>query len=182
MHELVGGFANAVQLRQPCGRDRVGERGQVAANEDHIDAHSRVTDGVNLTLHEDPVRGVFCVWPEICHDQNIRFGISYFEGDELSIAFRRWTRETYLAFPEAARVLGGDPSQLVDTGAPIEPPPSPRPDRATAREHWAFPKTGGHVLLIYGGSQGSLAINSAVGEWLAARQRRVKAAANGESE
>src|SRR5437764_14041460 len=92
MHELVAGFANAVQLRQPCGRDRVGERGQVAANEDHIDAHSRVTDGVNLTLHEDPVRGVFCVWPEICHDQNIRFGISYFEGDELSIAFRRWTR------------------------------------------------------------------------------------------
>jgi len=83
-------------------------------------------------------------------------------------AFRRWTRETYLAFPEAARVLGGDPSQLIDTGAPIEPPPSPRPDRRDARLKWGFPAEQGRVLLIYGGSQGSRAINLVVAEWVRA--------------
>jgi len=81
-------------------------------------------------------------------------------------AFRRWTRETYLAFPEAARVLGGDPAQLVDTGAPIEPPPSPRPDRAAARTAWGFHPTAGRVLLMYGGSQGSLAMNRVVADWV----------------
>lgn len=81
-------------------------------------------------------------------------------------AFRRWTRETYLAFPEAARVLGGDPSQLIDTGAPIEPPPNPRPDRRAARERWGFPPEQGRVLLIYGGSQGSRAMNLVVADWV----------------
>ncbi|MEO8561984.1 MAG: UDP-N-acetylglucosamine--N-acetylmuramyl-(pentapeptide) pyrophosphoryl-undecaprenol N-acetylglucosamine transferase [bacterium] len=81
-------------------------------------------------------------------------------------AFRRWTRETYLAFPEAAKILGGDAAQLVDTGAPIEPPPSPRPDRAAARTAWGFPPTGGQVLLIYGGSQGSRAMNVIVADWV----------------
>ena len=81
-------------------------------------------------------------------------------------AFRRWTREYYLAFPEAGRVIGGDPSRFVDTGAPIEPPPRPRPDRDVARRAWGFPAQGGHVLLIYGGSQGSRAINLVVAEWV----------------
>jgi UDP-N-acetylglucosamine--N-acetylmuramyl-(pentapeptide) pyrophosphoryl-undecaprenol N-acetylglucosamine transferase len=81
-------------------------------------------------------------------------------------AFRRWTREYYLAFPEAARVLGGNASQHVDTGAPIEPPRSPRPDRAAARTAWGFPAQGGHVLLVYGGSQGSRAMNLAVADWV----------------
>jgi UDP-N-acetylglucosamine--N-acetylmuramyl-(pentapeptide) pyrophosphoryl-undecaprenol N-acetylglucosamine transferase len=81
-------------------------------------------------------------------------------------AFRRWTRETYLAFPEAATVLGGDPSQLIDTGAPIERPPSPRPDRGAARAAWGFPPMGGQVLLCYGGSQGSRAMNLIVAEWV----------------
>jgi UDP-N-acetylglucosamine--N-acetylmuramyl-(pentapeptide) pyrophosphoryl-undecaprenol N-acetylglucosamine transferase len=81
-------------------------------------------------------------------------------------AFRRWTREYYLAFPEAGRVIGGAPSTHVDTGAPIEPPPRPRPDRAAARRAWGFPEQGGHVLLVYGGSQGSRAINLVVAEWV----------------
>jgi UDP-N-acetylglucosamine--N-acetylmuramyl-(pentapeptide) pyrophosphoryl-undecaprenol N-acetylglucosamine transferase len=81
-------------------------------------------------------------------------------------AFRRWTREYYLAFPEAGRVIGGAPSQHVDTGAPIEPPPRPRPDRAAARRAWDFPAEGGRVLLVYGGSQGSRAINLVVAEWV----------------
>jgi UDP-N-acetylglucosamine--N-acetylmuramyl-(pentapeptide) pyrophosphoryl-undecaprenol N-acetylglucosamine transferase len=83
-------------------------------------------------------------------------------------AFSRSSREIYLNFPEAATVLKAHhPGSLVDTGAPIEPPPSPRPDRAAARAQWGFPETGGRVLLIYGGSQGSLAVNRVVGEWIA---------------
>lgn len=82
-------------------------------------------------------------------------------------AFSRWSREIYLNFPEAAEVLTAHhPGSLVDTGAPIEPPPSPPPDRRDARERWALPPSGGHVLLIYGGSQGSLAINRVVAEWI----------------
>jgi UDP-N-acetylglucosamine--N-acetylmuramyl-(pentapeptide) pyrophosphoryl-undecaprenol N-acetylglucosamine transferase len=82
-------------------------------------------------------------------------------------AFSRYSREIYLNFPEAARVLKAHhPGSLVDTGAPIEPPPSPRPDRRAARAHWGFPTEGGRVLLVYGGSQGSLAINRAVSEWI----------------
>jgi UDP-N-acetylglucosamine--N-acetylmuramyl-(pentapeptide) pyrophosphoryl-undecaprenol N-acetylglucosamine transferase len=82
-------------------------------------------------------------------------------------AFARWSREIYLNFPEAARWLTAHhDGSLVDTGAPIEPPPSPRPDRQLARERWGFPRSGGRVLLIYGGSQGSLAINRVVAEWI----------------
>jgi UDP-N-acetylglucosamine--N-acetylmuramyl-(pentapeptide) pyrophosphoryl-undecaprenol N-acetylglucosamine transferase len=55
---------------------------------------------------------------------------------------------------------------LLDTGAPIEAPPSPRPDKAAARARWGFPETGGQVMLIYGGSQGSKAINTVVAEWI----------------
>ena len=80
----------------------------------------------------------------------------------------RWSREMYLAFPEAAAKLHAfAPGSLVDTGAPIEPPPSPRPDRREARAAWGFPREGGSVLLVYGGSQGSLAINRAVADWIA---------------
>ena len=79
-------------------------------------------------------------------------------------AFRRWTREYYLAFPEAGRVIGGDPASHIDTGAPIEPPPKPRPDRAAARARWGFPPDAGKVLLVYGGSQGSRAMNLVVAE------------------
>src|SRR5581483_11200889 len=82
-------------------------------------------------------------------------------------AFSKRSREIYLNFPEAAAVLEANrPGALVDTGAPIEPPPSPRPDRRAARERWGFPADGGKVLLIYGGSQGSLAINRVVAQWI----------------
>ena len=81
--------------------------------------------------------------------------------------FSRWSRQVYLNFPEAARVLTArDEDALLDTGAPIEPPTLPRPDRRAAREHWGFPPSGGRVMLIYGGSQGSLAINQIVAEWI----------------
>jgi UDP-N-acetylglucosamine--N-acetylmuramyl-(pentapeptide) pyrophosphoryl-undecaprenol N-acetylglucosamine transferase len=81
--------------------------------------------------------------------------------------FSRWSLEIYLNFPEAARVLDSHhEGSLIDTGAPIEPPPSPRPDRTAARAAWSFPERNGRVLLIYGGSQGSLAINRVVAEWI----------------
>jgi len=82
-------------------------------------------------------------------------------------AFSRWSREIYLNFPEAAALLRAHhPGALVDTGAPIDPPPSPRPDRGAARVRWGFPAEGGRVLLVYGGSQGSLAINRVIEEWI----------------
>lgn len=82
-------------------------------------------------------------------------------------AFSRWSREVYLNFPEAARVLTAHrPGSLIDTGAPIEAPPVPRPDRHAARAKWNFPREGGRVLLVYGGSQGSRAVNEAVAAWI----------------
>ena len=83
--------------------------------------------------------------------------------------FARWSRELYLAFPEAASVFGfgaKERHRLIDAGAPIAPPPKPLPDRAAARAQFGFPATGGRVLLVYGGSQGSLVINKAVAEWV----------------
>lgn len=82
--------------------------------------------------------------------------------------FSRWAREIYLSFPESgSRFTVRRPDVLVDTGAPIEPPPEPRPDRGAALAAWGFP-AGAVVVLVYGGSQGSLAINSAVREWIGA--------------
>ncbi|MDE3171771.1 MAG: glycosyltransferase, partial [Gemmatimonadota bacterium] len=77
--------------------------------------------------------------------------------------YARHCEELYLTFPEAGRFLGAGPrTKLVDTGAPIDPPTSVALSRATARAKWGFPREGGRVLLVYGGSQGSLAINRAV--------------------
>ena len=86
--------------------------------------------------------------------------------------FARWAREIYLGYPEAVRHLrNARPSALIDTGNPIEPPPSPRPDRGAARVAWGLPASGGRVLLVFGGSQGARAINSAVAEWLRSGKR-----------
>jgi UDP-N-acetylglucosamine--N-acetylmuramyl-(pentapeptide) pyrophosphoryl-undecaprenol N-acetylglucosamine transferase len=82
--------------------------------------------------------------------------------------FARHARQVHLGFPEAASHLRpGKGTQVFDTGNPIEPPPSPRPDREAARESWGFPASGGRVMLVYGGSQGSKAINDVVASWVA---------------
>jgi UDP-N-acetylglucosamine--N-acetylmuramyl-(pentapeptide) pyrophosphoryl-undecaprenol N-acetylglucosamine transferase len=86
--------------------------------------------------------------------------------------FSHWAREVYLGYPEAERYLEkAKSSVLVDTGNPIEPPPLERPSRALARRQWGLPTTGGRVLLVFGGSQGSRAINTAVGAWLRSAAR-----------
>jgi UDP-N-acetylglucosamine--N-acetylmuramyl-(pentapeptide) pyrophosphoryl-undecaprenol N-acetylglucosamine transferase len=82
--------------------------------------------------------------------------------------FARWAREIYLGFPEGARYLRpGEGTTVVDAGNPIEPPPTPRPDRASARRIWELPEQGGRVLLVFGGSQGARAINQTVDAWVA---------------
>jgi UDP-N-acetylglucosamine--N-acetylmuramyl-(pentapeptide) pyrophosphoryl-undecaprenol N-acetylglucosamine transferase len=86
--------------------------------------------------------------------------------------FARWAREVYLGYPEGERYLrAGKSTVLLDTGNPIEPPPANRRSRARARSSWGLPPSGGHVLLVFGGSQGARAINAAVAEWLRSGRR-----------
>lgn len=81
--------------------------------------------------------------------------------------FSRYARQVHNGFPEAAAHLSpGKQTRLFESGNPIEPPPEPRPDRAVARRRWGFPETDGRVLLVYGGSQGSQAINDVVAKWV----------------
>jgi UDP-N-acetylglucosamine--N-acetylmuramyl-(pentapeptide) pyrophosphoryl-undecaprenol N-acetylglucosamine transferase len=81
--------------------------------------------------------------------------------------FARFSRELYLGYPEAARLLPRGPGTVVvDTGCPIDPPPSPRLDRRAARAAWGFPEGDGPVLLIFGGSQGARALNAVVDAWV----------------
>lgn len=82
-------------------------------------------------------------------------------------AFSRYAREIYLGYDEARSLLHPRADAWVgDTGNPIEPPPLPRPDRASARARWGFPPGGGSVLLVVGGSQGARALNEAMAEWV----------------
>jgi UDP-N-acetylglucosamine--N-acetylmuramyl-(pentapeptide) pyrophosphoryl-undecaprenol N-acetylglucosamine transferase len=81
--------------------------------------------------------------------------------------FSRYARQVHNGFPEAAsRLKPGTHTKVFDSGNPIEPPPEPRPDKSLARASWGFPSSGGRVMLIYGGSQGSKAINDVVAAWV----------------
>jgi UDP-N-acetylglucosamine--N-acetylmuramyl-(pentapeptide) pyrophosphoryl-undecaprenol N-acetylglucosamine transferase len=80
--------------------------------------------------------------------------------------FARFAREVYLGYPEAEAHMPHKGAQFVDSGNPIQPPPATPPDRGAARRQWGFPTTDGPVLLIYGGSQGSRAINQVVDGWI----------------
>ena len=81
--------------------------------------------------------------------------------------FSRWAQEVYLGYPEAAPLLQGRGiSRAVHTGNPVEPPPMPRPSREEARRKWGIPAAR-RVLLVFGGSQGSAALNARVDEWIA---------------
>ncbi len=75
--------------------------------------------------------------------------------------------QVHIGFPEAAKSLKcGSETNIFDSGNPIEPPPQMRPSTDAARAIWGFPTSGGSVMLIYGGSQGSKAINDTVAAWV----------------
>jgi len=90
-------------------------------------------------------------------------------GDAVPGITARWTArfaaEAYLGYPEAERWLPTGRCLYRDTGNPIQPPPDLHPAPAEARAQWGFPANA-TVLLVFGGSQGSRAINRAVASWV----------------
>jgi UDP-N-acetylglucosamine--N-acetylmuramyl-(pentapeptide) pyrophosphoryl-undecaprenol N-acetylglucosamine transferase len=81
--------------------------------------------------------------------------------------FSRFATQVHLGFPEARRqIKPSAKTEVYDTGNPIEPPPANAFEKAPAREKWGFPANGGKVLLVYGGSQGSQAMNDVVAAWI----------------
>ena len=82
--------------------------------------------------------------------------------------FAPFAKSVYLGFPEAALKMKAAKGAARDTGCPILPPPSVRPDRAAARTAWGFPAEGGRVVLIFGGSQGARGLNAVVADWVRA--------------
>jgi UDP-N-acetylglucosamine--N-acetylmuramyl-(pentapeptide) pyrophosphoryl-undecaprenol N-acetylglucosamine transferase len=76
----------------------------------------------------------------------------------------RRVRHVYLGLPEAGRLLRfGQGTQVFDTGNPIVPPSPQRRSSARAK----FGLDGRRpVVLVTGGSQGALALNTAVAAWL----------------
>jgi len=99
--------------------------------------------------------------------------VPYFLQEQNAVAgltvkfFSGHARASYLGFPEAVSTLpvAGRRNAIV-TGTPIAPPPIPIPDRAAARAAWGFTASIERVVLVYGGSQGSRAINDAIAAWV----------------
>lgn len=81
--------------------------------------------------------------------------------------FSRFASQIFLGFPEARRHLSPSKRTMVfDSGNPIEPPPTDAFEKNRGREAWGFPTAGGKVMLVYGGSQGSKAMNDVVAAWI----------------
>lgn len=78
----------------------------------------------------------------------------------------RWVREVWLGVPEAGRQLRGRGRAVIrETGNPIVPPDPARRVPALARFGFDPARP---VVLVTGGSQGALALNETVAEWLGA--------------
>ncbi|MDX2119867.1 MAG: UDP-N-acetylglucosamine--N-acetylmuramyl-(pentapeptide) pyrophosphoryl-undecaprenol N-acetylglucosamine transferase [Gemmatimonadota bacterium] len=76
----------------------------------------------------------------------------------------RRVRQVYLGLPEArARLRLGERTEVFDTGNPIVPPDPARREAAARRLGITGERP---VLLVTGGSQGAIAINEAVAEWI----------------
>jgi UDP-N-acetylglucosamine--N-acetylmuramyl-(pentapeptide) pyrophosphoryl-undecaprenol N-acetylglucosamine transferase len=76
----------------------------------------------------------------------------------------RRVRHVYLGLPEARRLLRfGRSTEVFDTGNPIVPPSLQR--RSSARTKFGLDGRR-PVLLVTGGSQGALALNTAIAAWL----------------
>jgi UDP-N-acetylglucosamine--N-acetylmuramyl-(pentapeptide) pyrophosphoryl-undecaprenol N-acetylglucosamine transferase len=98
--------------------------------------------------------------PFVLQEQNTHPGIT-------AKFFSRFADQVYLGFPEARRhLLASKKTEVFDSGNPIEPPPADAFQKGPARSKWGFASTGGAVLLVYGGSQGSQAINEVVAAWI----------------
>lgn len=81
--------------------------------------------------------------------------------------FSRYASQIHLGFPEARALLKPSAkAKIFNSGNPIEPPPADSRDKRAGRAAWDFPAEGGTVLLVYGGSQGSQAMNEAVAGWI----------------
>lgn len=97
--------------------------------------------------------------PIVLQEQNSYPGIA-------TRVFSRFATQIHLGFPEARKYLTPRANAVVfDSGNPIQPPPETRPSREAARAAWQFPGDA-RVLLIFGGSQGAVAINEVVAAWL----------------
>ena len=99
--------------------------------------------------------------------------VPYFLQEQNAVAgltvkfFSPTARASYLGFPEAVDTLPASArSRAFVTGNPITPPPKPLPDRADSRRAWGFASEVERVLLVFGGSQGSRAVNDAVAAWI----------------
>ncbi|MEP7347894.1 MAG: UDP-N-acetylglucosamine--N-acetylmuramyl-(pentapeptide) pyrophosphoryl-undecaprenol N-acetylglucosamine transferase, partial [Gemmatimonadaceae bacterium] len=80
--------------------------------------------------------------------------------------FSGGAREIYVGFPEAVAAFPpAARSRAIDTGNPIDPPPPTRPDRAQMLRSWDLVDASS-VLLVFGGSQGSAALNALVDSWI----------------
>jgi UDP-N-acetylglucosamine--N-acetylmuramyl-(pentapeptide) pyrophosphoryl-undecaprenol N-acetylglucosamine transferase len=98
--------------------------------------------------------------PLVLQEQNTYPGIT-------TRFFSRYAKQIHLGFPEARLHLSASASTRVyGSGNPIEPPPPDALEKARGRAAWGFPADAGLVLLIYGGSQGSKAMNDAVAGWV----------------
>jgi UDP-N-acetylglucosamine--N-acetylmuramyl-(pentapeptide) pyrophosphoryl-undecaprenol N-acetylglucosamine transferase len=82
-------------------------------------------------------------------------------------AFARGADAIFLGFAEAAsRLSPSRTAKVLPLGSPIEPPPTARMSRASARALWDLPENA-FVVLVTGGSQGARALNEAVAAWCA---------------
>jgi UDP-N-acetylglucosamine--N-acetylmuramyl-(pentapeptide) pyrophosphoryl-undecaprenol N-acetylglucosamine transferase len=98
--------------------------------------------------------------PFVLQEQNTYPGIT-------ARFFSRFAAQVHLGFPEARRHISPSKhTEVFDSGNPIEPPPADAFEKASGRAKWGFPDSGGRVLLIFGGSQGSRAINEIVASWI----------------
>ncbi len=83
--------------------------------------------------------------------------------------FSRFAAQIHLGFPEARRhITPSKQTAVFDSGNPIEPPPADAFEKAAGRAKWGFPTSAGagRVMLVYGGSQGSQAVNDVVAAWI----------------
>jgi len=97
--------------------------------------------------------------PFVLQEQNTYPGIT-------ARFFSRYAAQVHLGFPEARRYLKPSKrTEVFDSGNPIEPPPADARDKTAGRTQWGF-SAGGKVLLVYGGSQGSQAMNEVVAKWI----------------